>query len=548
MKIKGWKTLFQPHILERGEDYCCSGAVEDLSVEGDSVKATVCGSEDYRVEIELEGSKVVGMYCDCPYAEDGKNCKHMAAVLFALEDSTEENPPTDSTPVSELIGPLSEEQLRALLLELAKKNPAVESRLRVLLSGCSLDTVSTMKSEIQNILDEASNRSGFIDYDDAFGCMCDLCDYLRENVPPLLTQKAVHSAFQIVCEAFFEAASADMDDSDGGLTILMDECRNQWEQILKCADAAERDKMYRWFEAHIDGACVDFAEEVLEKVMLRCFDERPHLERSLKYAEGRLQSANSYQIPYYAQYAMELMEKLHYSEAAMEKFLRQYRYLPEIRKMEIDDAVAKKQYENALALLNESVELDRDKPGLVRGYMERIIDIFEMTAQTEKLASALMNYISSFSQYDLEYIQKYKTCLSPDKWEDELKKLLLLPTVKQIKCQLLLAEEKYRELFDEVKLHESLAVFCRYESILRDRYPAEALFCYTEQLSKSMEAASSRYHYREIIGHFKRLTYYPNGREQILLLSEQWREKYPRRRAMLEEIADGLKRCKIKRQ
>lgn len=26
------------------------------------------------------------MYCTCPYAADGRNCKHMAAVLFQFEE------------------------------------------------------------------------------------------------------------------------------------------------------------------------------------------------------------------------------------------------------------------------------------------------------------------------------------------------------------------------------------------------------------------------------------------------------------------------------
>ena len=26
------------------------------------------------------------MYCTCPYADDGNNCKHMAAVLYEIEE------------------------------------------------------------------------------------------------------------------------------------------------------------------------------------------------------------------------------------------------------------------------------------------------------------------------------------------------------------------------------------------------------------------------------------------------------------------------------
>ena len=31
------------------------------------------------------GDPIEDMLCDCPYAEDGNYCKHMAAVLFAVD-------------------------------------------------------------------------------------------------------------------------------------------------------------------------------------------------------------------------------------------------------------------------------------------------------------------------------------------------------------------------------------------------------------------------------------------------------------------------------
>ena len=41
----------------------------------------------------VNNGEVTDMYCSCPYALDGKNCKHMAAVLYEWsEDAGEEEP------------------------------------------------------------------------------------------------------------------------------------------------------------------------------------------------------------------------------------------------------------------------------------------------------------------------------------------------------------------------------------------------------------------------------------------------------------------------
>ena len=84
--MKNWQEYFLPRILERGWNYYKDGAVQSLTTTPTGYRATVSGTEDYEVEIELNGDEIAEMYCDCPYAADGNYCKHMAAVLYAVEE------------------------------------------------------------------------------------------------------------------------------------------------------------------------------------------------------------------------------------------------------------------------------------------------------------------------------------------------------------------------------------------------------------------------------------------------------------------------------
>ena len=77
-----WENDFAQHILERGYDYYLSGSVKNLVVSGYSVHDDVKGTENYEVEIYLDGNNITDLYCSCPYAGSGSNCKHMAAVLY----------------------------------------------------------------------------------------------------------------------------------------------------------------------------------------------------------------------------------------------------------------------------------------------------------------------------------------------------------------------------------------------------------------------------------------------------------------------------------
>lgn len=55
------------------------------------MEAVASGTENHGVEIELgRGGSSACMFCTCPYAAEGNTCKHMAAVLFVMEEDQPE--------------------------------------------------------------------------------------------------------------------------------------------------------------------------------------------------------------------------------------------------------------------------------------------------------------------------------------------------------------------------------------------------------------------------------------------------------------------------
>lgn len=82
-----WRGLFSYTILTRGKRYFNSGRVSGLSMSKNRILARVRGTRSYVVSMQISGGKVQDMTCGCAYAKGGSKCKHMAAVLFAAEDS-----------------------------------------------------------------------------------------------------------------------------------------------------------------------------------------------------------------------------------------------------------------------------------------------------------------------------------------------------------------------------------------------------------------------------------------------------------------------------
>ena len=88
--IKGhgnWTSAFSTEIRQRGLSYYNAGKAKKLVEEDYGYSMTVRGSQNYRVEIDMDADGYVDdLYCTCPYARGGQLCKHMAAGLYFLED------------------------------------------------------------------------------------------------------------------------------------------------------------------------------------------------------------------------------------------------------------------------------------------------------------------------------------------------------------------------------------------------------------------------------------------------------------------------------
>ena len=81
-----WKSLFKPWIIERGIKYFQDGMVDIIYQSTEHIVASVNGTTKYMVSVEVKEKRIRKIACNCPYASSGNNCKHMAAVLFKVNE------------------------------------------------------------------------------------------------------------------------------------------------------------------------------------------------------------------------------------------------------------------------------------------------------------------------------------------------------------------------------------------------------------------------------------------------------------------------------
>lgn len=550
MEIVDWKKLFAPHILSRGLDYYESELVKIESMDDEFIEAVVEGTEPYSVEIVLKNSRVKQMDCDCPYAADGNNCKHMAAVLFAVDDADRDvYSPTDELALhrqkcqkdldnmlTQAISALPEDQLRALLITAAQTHSDI--RDRIMLIGKAAAAPSMRKrwaAQLHEITRRASDRHGFIDYDHASDYSVDLNEYLDETIAPLLENRLVMDAFDLVGLVFAEAMSQEIDDSDGGLSSIACSCASYWEELIPSPEA-NQPKMLDWFQAQIQCFSGDVGEDYLWPVVFEHFTDPKLMPKILAMLDKRIESANDYSLKRLVVQRIRLMEQAGATAEEIDGYRKRFWEQPFIRGQELDRLEAEGLWKDALDLLRECEALDATDPFLLSEYSARRIRLLKQAGPESAWLNALKQHIFGFPQHEMTYIIELKQAVPAEQWPALLQQLFQDKNTRGLRRELQLSEGMLEQMMSELEASPYPYELVQYESVLRKVYPERVRDLRLRQLDAQMRQASTRNAYARTVQALKHLYGYPAGREKAAELAAGWRRDYPRRSAMLEEL------------
>ena len=133
--------FFDDVIFKRGLNYFYEDRVQDVSKRKDNFYSTVEGTYPYKVKIKVKYDDIEDMYCNCPYAEDGNYCKHMAATLIYIEqnledivtDKDEEKQIVKRTKeIEKYLANISEQELKQYIKDIALDNKKIYTDLKTM--------------------------------------------------------------------------------------------------------------------------------------------------------------------------------------------------------------------------------------------------------------------------------------------------------------------------------------------------------------------------------------------------------------------------------
>lgn len=572
-----WQKLFASHILERGYDYYCDGAVENIEIGRDDLRADVVGTEDYEVEISLNDGKVIDMYCSCPYATGGNNCKHMAAVLYEwTADIMDEDEPEDtdnedmdddedaesmdlfepavtvcdykkkSAAVEKLVTSAERDIVQAFLVSVLAEDKKLLLRFRNMVNKCATnEDVEDYFEQIDEIADRYLGRDHFINYYQAYDFMLELEEIIDKDVRRMIDNGSNISAFHVMNHIFVLLGNVDMDDSGGETSMLAEQIYQLWLELFTKVNAQDKRKMFIWFTTHMDGSVIDYLEEYIEQIIMEEFKEPEYEQDKLSFMEEMIEKAEKKDSGWSRDYAvgkwtvtyLKTLEEKNAPEDQLEEICKKYWNNSGVRRYYIDRYFEKKEYDRVLQVLDESIELDKAYRGQVLEYNQKKKEIYRLQGNKSAYIEQLWKLVLEQSAGDLDIYKELKAQYSEKEWlikrEELFKKLPANAHIDRLYKE----EKLYDRLLAYVLKSSGLYAVQSYENVLKKEYPKQILSKYQDEVNKMASCTGNRKHYADLVALLRRMKQIKGGSEIVETIVEEWKIKYRNRPAMMDELS-----------
>ena len=528
MHIQQFEKDISKVILSRGKNYYKGKSIRKFKqIAVNTWRASVMGSDEYFVYVELNNDHITESVCTCPF--DG-TCKHEVAVYYAIrEDLTR----LKDDNFSSFFEDKSRDQLIEILSQLLRENPFLIKQLTPQQPKTPdlLTTAAVDKRILQKL--NPYLRMGYIgeySVDTAFEGLYEVL----EEIEAIRTQN-LPLALELICQCIETTWQVDAycdgwiyDQVTDSILQVFDLCIHEIDtkelavQVTKFL--LEKFKVYAKNKQDnvflIEGA-TDLCQLAESKEMLLAF-----LDKFSKY------EANP-----------DLTEQLKFhiieavgSDEEIQSFYKRTNLSDSFRSAIISTAIDRGDYEEALSLCADGIENPKSPPSYKKQWLLEAFTVHGIL--NNPIAQRSIAFELAVDGHMEEY-QKLKALYQQDEqtWQEVIDDLIFVLEEKALRPYhypiILEAEQRWSKLL--VYCEQQHQPILRFGQALAPHYPFEVETLHTLLLLEQAELAKSREQYRGlavIISRMRDLGYNEKADEMKAYLIE----KYPRKKALHEEL------------
>ena len=565
---------FVPYkIWMRGEEYYETDAVSELEeISPGEWTATVEGTDDYNVEISMDGNEIESWYCDCPC--DGEICKHVVAALLAIRDNNkrvsrsafskmrivtkEEEVVQPDVDIKQLLSFISPQEISTFISEYASTNPEFKAALLkrfIFKESSSTSKGKDYRTEIQKIFnsfgDSKKSRyhNRYNDYSRDWETVFNRMDVFLKKADFFLSLGDMDSTIAIalqtlrsIGENYEDELLYIDDDDDFGTSLYCEHAGGLLMKVVghpKTTQKQKTDILQELRQIAEISTYRNYGIYDIDELMMQINLSIQPTEKALELIDGLLETRkDTYDLYQLVLRKVNLLLEQNEEQKANET-IRQYLYLTEIRRMEVDKLIARCQYDEAICLLNDGIEIaEREMhSGTVGEWLKMKLDIYEITHRVSEVIDTCR----------LIYYSKLKTLVPKEQWKSFLDRMMkeaelsdYFSFVGNDKAEIYVKEKDNDSLFSLLSSvrYNQLEALMKYAHYLKDTHSEKLIAIYTSLLNDYAERNLGREHYEFIARVLSCIRKLNGGQAVVKSLVAEFRIKYKRRPAMMEVLKD----------
>lgn len=507
--MNSWEFLFEEKILNRG---CfITDDVRILSRSSRKVNAIVSGTFDYDVEIEFDDDGYVdSMSCTCPYFERD-NCKHLAALLYYLEECEDDEIEDDD--IDELFNSVDDEKLNEFLLEELHGNWELRNRFRLKFSQ-KIDK-NHYKSKFDDII-----------YEDDFSY--GLSRFIHNDVEFLFDKKEYDLILEMMDDAFFNVCSQLEYPWNDKYYDNLDEIS---EVISGLANTSISEDVFDWLKSVFKNrADEDYIIRFFE-ILIDNFSLKSQLEEKYDLLTDIIPKTSSFYKESFILAKIRLMGELGYPQSEIDEFRLKYLKYPQVRQQFIDETIEVNDYSKAMELLKRGISSSKHANDKYNFHIQ-LKELYLKSDDLENYKKALFRLIIEYN--DINDYKELKKQYSKDDWIDVREEIFLnCSDCNSFLNECYAYDRLYGSLIDNIR-HESDLSY--YKKRLSKDYSWDLLEKYSSIVNQKASRTGTRKHYKNIANLLNEMLSIPGGDAVVSGILSEWKVKYKNRPAMWDEL------------
>lgn len=543
MKID-FEHEFPERILKRGYEYYKNGYVENISIQEDLITADIIGTKTYKAYIEIEDDILLDAGCSCPYASDGIYCKHIAALLYHINDEDINKVNTNNSKNQDLysiIKQIDKTKLEKFLVELLSKDKNVYDEFRLKFNNLFPKlTLDEYKGRINEAIITSAGRDGFIDYYESW-------DYTREmykitnEADTLVDNGNYELAFDIVSSILDTIPNTDIDDSNGSTGEVAETCIEIIKRILEYV-LTKKDKLAKKILEYIID---ELRTEYLSNYGIELYELlNDYIEQKVYIKEIKLGLINILEMSktrnffWKTKYYIDILLNIYNLENSHENIMNlliEYSDDQDVCLKLVEEYIKQKDIKKAINLLEKNL---KETGNTI--YAEKLSEIYSTEGMIKEYRDILYKLLYELDKYNIIVYKKIKELYSKKDWvlerENIINKALTEVNWYFRNIIKIYTEEKmYDDIYSLIK-NKNINTIMEYEKYLLPKYNKELINIYVEYCKKFAKTANNRKLYRELAGYLRHIKYMENSKEEYINLMEEIKQQYRNKPAMQDEL------------